>query len=129
MADKKNSEEKFQSELAKINKQLGNHGGDKNMINMEALSAGEAQFVRELVNHHLADYIKTAKERLADYFYAEIESGKMKTIPVHCKEINIPKDFDNGTEWEMTLGDKTFFGPVIVFNLKGWEEADVTLVG
>jgi hypothetical protein len=123
------TEKGFESKLEKINVQLKNHGGAKNMIDLSALTTDELVFVKELVLVRLADYIKTAKERLEDYFYAEIESGKMKSVPVHCKQIEIPKKFGPETQWELTLGDRTFFGPVVVFTMKGWEEDDVTLVG
>ena len=117
---------KFGLMLKQTNEQMKAHGGNKNTLQLSSLSPTQKGILEELLTRHLLLYHQIAYERIVDYY---ADHWPLFGIEIHVKSIELPEKMDPDTSWSLTLGRDTFDGPVVVFDLKGWEVEDVTLVG
>jgi hypothetical protein len=112
--------------LKQTNAQMKAHGGKENTLQLSSLSPTQQVMLKELLTRHLLRYHQMAYERIVDYY---ADNWPLFGVEIHVKTIELPEKMDGKTSWSLTLGEESFSGPVVVFDLNGWEVQNITLVG
>ena len=115
----------FKRAWSRLNRHLRHHGGRSATLRLGDLGAEQRRFAEELVAGPLAALEQDVLEQLRDF-----HADATKRISVNVTSLVLPDEPDRSEpNWEITLGEASFGGIVVVYSLVGWSVVDRTLVG
>ena len=117
--------DEFKRAWSRLNRHLRYHGGRSATLRLGDLGAEQRRFVEELAAGPLAALEHDALMQLRDF-----RADAKKRISVNVTSLVLPYEPDQSApDWEITLGEASLGGIVVVYSLVGWSVVDRTLVG
>ena len=113
----------FTKPWTRLNRHLRRHGGRSNVLRKADLSDADLEFLARLFSGPLRQLEAHALEDIDDFYAGH--GGYAKSV--HVTSLALPSS--PGGTWEITLGETTWGGVVIVYTMAGWTVREAILVG